>query len=391
MTRVLFLFNHEAPHQVAHLAGIVEAFAAAYPQIETVVACAGPRIRRSVEQVVPPVAAATIRWVELTLPSPAAAAARVLDRVLPASRLLRLRANRALFASADVIVSTERTCLRLKRYLYPAAMPRFVRVPHGAGDRSVTYHPDYRRFDLVLASGPKARDELVKRGVDPGRVRVVGYPKFDQVDLSAKPSFFSDANPVFVYNPHFDPHLSSWYDFGPDLLRWFAGPAGRPYNLIFAPHVMLFRKKLHISPEYRVARMRPDIPEEAIGADNILLDVDGPRLFDMSYMLAADAYVGDVSSQIYEFLARPRSAFFLEGEAVASKGSDEHVFKRAGPVFRQVEDLTAALPAWQAIGAEYREAQRALFDHTFSREAQPANVRAAHAIAELVLPPAEPA
>lgn len=382
MKRVLFLFNHDAPHQVAHLAGTAAAFAVAYPQMRTVIAHAGARIRQAVEQFVTPDAAARIEWAELRLPPVAAAATRILDRVLPASRLYRLRANHALFASADAVVSTERTCLRLKRHLPADRMPRFVRMPHGAGDRGVTYHPDYRRFDLVLASGRKTFNELVRRGVAAERIRIVGYPKFDAIDISAKPRFFAGERPVVVYNPHFDPHLSSWYDHGPDLLRWFASDAGQGFNLIFAPHVMLFRKKLHVSPEYRVARMRPDIPPEARSADNILLDTDGPRLFDMSYMLAADAYIGDVSSQIYEFLARPRPAFFLTGRGAEDKG---HLFRRAGPVFDGLDDLTRALPDWRRIGAVRREAQRDLFDETFSREEQPANLRAARAIADLVM------
>lgn len=383
MKRVLFLFNHDAPHQVAHLAGTAASFASTYPQMRTVIAHAGTRIRQAVEQFVPPDAAERIEWAELRLPPIAAAATGILDRVLPASRLYRLRAHLSLFASVDAVVSTERTCLRLKRHLPPGRMPAFVRMPHGAGDRSVTYHPDYRRFDLVLASGRKTFNELVRREVAAERIRIVGYPKFDTIDVSAKPRFFADERPVVVYNPHFDPHLSSWYDHGPDLLRWFAGGAGQRFSLIFAPHVMLFRKKLHISPEYRVARVRPDIPAEVRSASNILIDTDSPRLFDMSYMLAADAYIGDVSSQIYEFLARPRAAFFLAGRG----GADEegHLFRQAGPVFEGLDDLTRALSDWRQIGAAHRKAQEDLFDETFSRDGQPANLRAAQAIADFVV------
>ena len=384
MKRVVFLFNHDAPHQVAHLAGPAAAFAAAYPAAKTVIAYATPRIRAAIEALVPPSAARLLHWHELTLPGWAAGIA-VLDKVLPASRLLRLRTHLPLFAGADILVSTERTCLRLKTYIPPHAQPRFVRVPHGAGDRNVTYHSDFRRFDMVLASGRKAFDELVKARVSPQRIRIVGYPKFDAVDLDAKRTFFDNSRPIFVYNPHFDPHLSSWYKAGPDLLRWFGSPQGQQFNLIFAPHVMLFRKRLHISPEYRVARWRPDVPPEARGARNILIDTDGPRLFDMSYMLAADGYVGDFSSQIYEFLLRPRPAFFLDLRGGAASGEDaRHVFRQAGPVLNSLSALTAALPCWREAGAEFRTAQQALFERTFSRTDQPADQRAAAAIAELL-------
>jgi hypothetical protein len=384
MKRVVFLFNHDAPHQVAHLAGPAAAFAAAYPAVQTIIAYATPRIRTAIEALVPSAASRLVEWHELTLPSWAPVASK-LDKILPASRLLRLRTHLPLFAGADILVSTERTCLRLKNYLPPDARLRFVRVPHGAGDRNVTYHPDFQRFDMVFASGQKAFNELAKAGVAPQRIRIVGYPKFDAVDLDTKRTFFGNDRPVFVYNPHFDPHLSSWYKAGPDLLRWFANPQGQQFNLIFAPHVMLFRKTLHISPEYRVARRRPDVPVEALSATNILIDTDGPRLFDMSYMLAATGYIGDFSSQIYEFLLRPRAAFFLDLRGGAKDDEDaRHVFRQAGPVLNSPDELTAALPSWHEVGASYQAAQEALFERTFSRTGEPANQRAAAAIAELL-------
>ena len=36
--RVVFLFNHDAAHQVAHLAGIAAAMARLHPEVETVIA-----------------------------------------------------------------------------------------------------------------------------------------------------------------------------------------------------------------------------------------------------------------------------------------------------------------------------------------------------------------
>lgn len=385
MSRVVFLFNHDAPHQVAHLAGAAAAYAELRPRDDTVVAHGGGRIRQAVEGLLPTGAAAKLRWHELSLHPALGLAARLADRLVPASRLARLRTHAGFFASADAIVSTERTCLRLKRHLPAKGMPRFARMPHGAGDRNVTYHPDFKRFDLVMASGSKAEDELMQRGVAPDRIRVVGYPKFDIVDLAAQPVLFADDRPVFVYNPHFDPHLSSWYRHGPALLRWFASAEGQAFNLVFAPHVMLFRKRLHVSPEFRTARWRPDVPAEAFTATNIIVDVEGPRLFDMSYVLGADAYIGDVSSQLYEFLARPRPVFLLGNFPPAralSEGSD--LFTRAGPAFPTTAELVRAIPEWRSIGERHRDPQREMFSRTFSVTGEPAAYRAARAVAELV-------
>lgn len=385
MARALFLFNHDAAHQVAHLAPVAGAMARLHPDIETVVGYANETIRDRIRALLEPEDIARIRWYELALPRPVRAVARILDRIAPFSRLARLRYNLPIFAASDAIISTERTCLRIRKRLPSGSAPIFVRVPHGTGDRSVTFHPDHRRFDLSLVAGAKMKEQLTANGIDPARIEITGYSKFERIDTSAKPSFFSNDRPTFVYNPHFDPHLSSWYDAGPDLLRWFASDQGQAFNLVFAPHVMLFRKTMHISPEYKTGRLRPDIPEEALSAPNILIDTDGPRLFDMSYMLGADAYIGDASSQIYEFLIRPRPVFILDPNgSLSDQGMATLPFLTTGACCTSTHDLVAALPEWRQVGEQYRAQQEALIAHTFAQSGIPASERAAAAIAAAI-------
>ena len=385
MPRAVFLFNHDAAHQVAHLAPIAGAMAREHPAVETIVAYATQSIRERIETLIEPSEAEAVRWKELALGPAIGGIASLVDRVLPASRLARLRVHENLFAGADAVISTERTCLRVKKRLDPARSPLFIRVPHGTGDRSVTFHPDHRRFDLSLVAGPKMAEQLVAHGVEPSRIKVTGYTKFERIDLSAKPDFFGNGRPTFVYNPHFDPHLSSWYEMGPDILRWFAGAEGRRFNLIFAPHVMLFRKALHASPEYKTAKRRPDVPVEALQADNVLVDIDGPRLFDMSYILAADAYIGDASSQIYEFLARPRPAFFLDPNgALRQQGEQQLPFLATGTTLGNVADLAESLADFDRAKNPNRARQAALIERTFSLEDTPPSTRAAQAIADAI-------
>ncbi|RPF70203.1 hypothetical protein [Aurantiacibacter spongiae] len=384
MARALFLFNHDAQHQIAHLADVAGATARLYPQIETLIACGTPEARAAVERHLG-AASARLRWEMLDLPGWARLIAAPLDRIMPASRVLRLRAHADLFESVAIVVSTERTCLKVKKHLSPRHTPLFAKIPHGAGDRSVAAHPDYRRFDLSLVAGPKVVDQLTEIGVPKERIKVIGYPKFDGIDLSARPRLFDNDRPTVVYNPHFDPHLSSWYACGPDLLRWFASDAGQRFNCVFAPHVMLFRKELHVSPEYREAKRRPGIPAEARAASNILIDTDSPALFDMTYTLGADAYVGDVSSQVYEFLARPRPCFFLDCRDAPKPGDEgRHLFWETGPVARSVDELVAALPRMKDVGARYRARQEELFAYTIDLADRPSAERAADVIAEAV-------
>lgn len=363
---IVFLFNHDAAHQAAHVAGTMAALALdkGSPPLRLIAAVGTPEIAARVQALIGAQAAERIEWLDLTLPLALDRALKVADNVLPARRLARLRLAEKVLAEADIVVSPERTCLRARARLRNAlgdAAPPFVFVPHGAGDRSVTYHPALAQFDWFLVSGTKVRDEMIAHGLStPERCLVTGYAKFDTVADAPSPRLFDNDRPVIVYNPHFDPRLSSWYDHGPELLERVARMDDR-FNLIFAPHVMLFRKKLHISPEYRVVRQRPEVPAIARRAGNILLDCESPRLFDMTYTRAADIYVGDVSSQIYEFLSRPRAAFFLDA---ANQGADAYQFWGNGPVVRSIDRLLAALADWRAVAHHYRAVQQQLFAYT---------------------------
>ncbi|MCU0729818.1 MAG: hypothetical protein MUF41_06945, partial [Sphingopyxis sp.] len=230
--RILFLFNHDAAHQVAHLAGVVRAMAAFGGAAETLVAVA-PEITDAVRDAIGD-AVNHVTWIDLSLPPAVDRLAGFANAILPARRIWRLRHFAPLFSSCTMIVSTERTCLRAKTYMAGAAT-LFAAIPHGAGDRNVSYHTDYTRFDLVLVAGRKVRDAMVAIGVEPTRIRITGYPKFDSVSPNADQRWFGDdTRPTILYNPHFDPHLSSWYNHGPDLLRWAAtSDGGRAFTWIF--------------------------------------------------------------------------------------------------------------------------------------------------------------
>jgi hypothetical protein len=373
--RILFLFNHDAAHQAAHIAGIMAQLTTYYPHVEAIAACGTDAIQAFIQTLVAPDVSDKIRWVSLPIPPVVNTALAFLNRIAPVRRLARLHYNRELFASVDVVVSTERTCLRVKRKLGSQA-PKFAYVPHGSGDRNVAYHPELKQFDLMLLSGQKLIDEMAAHSIaTPQQCRLIGYPKFDTIDRKAAPKLFANDNPVFLYNPHFDPLLSSYFEHGIAILDYFAANTNR-FNLIFAPHVMLFRKRIHISLEYRTFRLRPDVPERFRDLPNIRIDTDSPLLFDMTYTLAADAYIGDMSSQVYEFLIRRRPCFFIdthshlspvrEPDAMLTEKPLPYAFWGNGPVVKSAAELCTILPDWKVMGARYRSAQDALFSYTIN-------------------------
>jgi hypothetical protein len=381
-SKVLFLYNHDAAHQVAHSIGIAAVLAAQFPGVQTTIGYGSDIMRGEIEAYLSPEQQAKLDWLDLGLGNVVNTLLTPFNGLFPAGRLGRLIAGASRLRQFDMIVSTERTCLMLKRR-WGGSGPKFAYIPHGSGDRNVAYHPTLKDFDLMLVSGQKLVDQMVAHDIVPARkCRVIGYPKFDALTGKVREKFFDNDRPVFLYNPHFDPVMSSWYDHGNHILNWFYERSDR-YNLIFAPHVMLFFKKMHISPEYKKGRIRPDIEARFLNVPNIRIDLDSPKLFDMSYTLAADVYIGDVSSQIYEFLIRPRACFFIDTvDKSDAMGNPAYEFWRNGPVAGGANALFPKLDDFEDVARQYRDEQVRLMNYTINIDPQQsAALRGAYALA----------
>jgi hypothetical protein len=291
-------------------------------------------------------------------------------------KLPMLAANARLLAGYDVIVAPERTTAALRRLGVKA---KLVYTQHGAGDRKGPFEPRLKRFDLVFAAGPKQRDRMVGSGlVAPDHCAVVGYPKFDIVDALCPqpPRLFADDRPVVLYNPHFSPKLGSWPAWGRQVLEAFAGQAR--YNLIFAPHLRLF----HAAEPQSVAELAA-----FLGRPGIHIDLGaGAGAIDMTYTRRADVYLGDVSSQVYEFLRTPRPCLFLNAHHLAWRDDESFRHWTFGPVLDSPDHLIDAVDRARATFADYAAVQAAAFADTFDLAGPSSSVRAAEAIAGLVGP-----
>lgn len=376
--KVGFLFNHDALHQIRHTAPVI-AEIVRYPHVEAVVLTSSPTQEREVRALLG-VAAEQVRFVSLNIGKTAAALDRALRFIAPFRRVATLRENLAEFAALDVLVVPETTSLLL-RDRFGLDRPKFVWIPHGAGDRSVGFREVMRGFDLVLLSGAKVRDRMLANGlITPDNHAIVGYPKFDTIDDAPPTRLFDNDRPVVLYNPHFDPLLSSWYTMGADVLAWFAGQSD--FNLVVAPHVMLAQRRVHASVEHRVVRWRRDVAARYRRLPNIHVDMGSEASVDMTYTRAADIYLGDASSQIYEWIARPRPAIFLNTTGAAWEHSADFAHWHLGEVIDRVDALPAALARAVRQPDRFRAAQEAAFAATFSLTDQSASARAAKAIVE---------
>jgi len=374
--KVGFLFNHDELHQVSHTAPVIAALVP-YPGVEVSVLTSSAAQEARVRAIIGD-AAARVRFVPLSIGRVASMLDAGLRRIAPFRRIAMLRENLAAFAALDVLVVPETTSLLL-RDRFGLRDLTYVRIPHGAGDRSIGFRAVSGGFDLTLLPGEKVRDRMLAAGlITPDNHAIVGYPKFDTIADAPLPKLFAEDRPTVFYNPHFEPAYSSWWTMGEDVLDWFAGQS--QFNLIVAPHVMLFRRRAHTSVEHGRVRWRRAIARRFEGVPRMLIDTGSERSIDMTYTRAADIYIGDVSSQIYEWIAQPRPAIFLNPAHVDWADSPDFAHWRLGEVIDRAGDLPHALDRAVADPDRFRAAQEAAFRYTFDIAAEPAARRAARAI-----------
>jgi CDP-glycerol glycerophosphotransferase (TagB/SpsB family) len=272
----------------------------------------------------------------------------------PPPRWLTLYFHWRRFQQNDLIVTTESTSVFLKRRT-PFNKP-MVRLRHGAGDRSGGYRPETGLFDGIIVNGEKDRQRIIAFGtMPPERIAVCGYCKFEAISAPYNP--FSDDAPIAFYNPHFDPTVSSWYNHHHQVLA--AMSAITDWNFIVAPHVKLAKgRSLGSSP-----------------SANVLIDPGSVHTIDMSFVEAASVYIGDASSQVYEFIHRPRPCIFLNLDHHDWRGNDHFRHWTFGQVVDDLTELGPALSRAAELQPAFEPIQREALEQSVDPSPIPASAR----------------
>lgn len=384
MQRIGFLLNHDQVHQVAHSLPIALALAQQAPHLGIIVATTHPRLEAEVLRLAGGRLPAGLTLLRL---EPRQGLGRKLldaiEPVLPMRKLAIYGEHLEFFRSLGLLVVAEKTSLLLKSR-YGLKDLRMVHTRHGAGDRAIGFNAASARFDHVLASGHKVADRLVRdAGVPPDAISVVGYPKFDIAPKERRPlPFQRNGRPTVLYNPHVSPHLSSWYAEGKAVLEYFR--TSRDYNLIFAPHVMLFARPFAVTIDKLTIARPGRLDPRLYAAPHIHIDLSSPACTDMTYTNAADIYLGDVSSQVYEFLRRPRPCVFINAHDRGADDDPNYAHWRAGLVIERGQALGGALRDAQLTHGRYRPIQEAMFAQSFDLTDERSSDRAARAILQVL-------
>ena len=285
-----------------------------------------------------------------------------------------LLANRARLAACDALVLPERNSVFLRRLW--VTRPKFIHTFHGPGGHDRVDDPRLKQFDLLLAPSARRLRRILEAGnARPGRAAVVGYSKFDLVRRMGlqRPSPFNNGRPTVLYNPHHRPGTSSWHAIGRAVLDHFA--ARDDFNLVFAPHVKLFHPPAEHLDAFR----------DYTGLDHVRIDLGSEASIDMTHLLTADIYLGDISSQVFEFLIRPRPCLFLNPHRLPWRDDPDFASWHLGPVVETVGEMAQRLAAVADWQPEFAPRQARAFAEAFAEpDPLPAPERAARVIADFL-------
>lgn len=277
-----------------------------------------------------------------------------------------LRDNCAALDRFDALVAVENTLAMARGE--GIKRPQLIYTPHGFGDRAYSFVQRIAAFDFVLLAGPKTEEQMLARElIRPGQYALTGSIKLETARRlgRGKDDLFEQSRPVVLYNPHFDPKLTSWGKFIDPMLKDFAGQDR--FNLIAAPHVKMFER----------AGRRVKEGWRGRSGTNILVDPGSDMAVDSSYLSDASVYVGDSSSQVYEFLEAPRPCLFLNAHGVNWRDDPAYAHWHFGDVIDRPDQLMTALGEAEARHCHYRDRQIAAFAAAFGTQPEsPARVGA---------------
>ena len=286
--------------------------------------------------------------------------------VLPAKMPMLLRLVPAL-TKTEAVVCAEQTSLWLP-LVFPF-MPSFIKTSHGVGTMSARDDRRRKAATLTLVPSEMERSTYLQRGMKPEFITATGYVKAGFRHLAVQRPKFGHDRPVILYNPHWRPSRSSWWNWGRQAIQAILA-SGR-YNLIFAPH-------------QRLAEGEPDLRrfcEELNKRDDAIADMQSFAAVDGSYPVASDIYVGDTSSQVLEFLTKPRPAIFLNSEGQDWMADPELAMWSCGEVVSDISDLLAGIDRAIARQSDHAGAQVAFVSKWLGRADGTGPERAATEIA----------
>ena len=242
----------------------------------------------------------------------------------------------------------------------------WVYLPHGLLNREFGSDPHIRDYDLAIVPGARDMQGFTKRLGPLPKAVIAGYSKLDYLHYHQlqPPALFREKKPVILYNPHFEPLLSSFFDQGKQLMEALA--ATGKYNLIFMPHPDLARK------HYREVQALKGLPNTVV--------IDRPRI-NLDYLAAADVYITDVSSSVFEWLYFDKPALFFNTKNIDWHNNPFYGSWVLGQVARTIPEMLAAVEDALSPNDNFRGIRKQVLQECFANREKPVS----RMIAELII------
>jgi hypothetical protein len=120
------------------------------------------------------------------------------------------------------------------------------------------------------------------------------------------------------------------------------------FNVVLAPHQRL----VETAPELR------EVLGRVAHLPHVHCDIDSFATVDGSYTEACDIYLGDTSSQVVEFLMRPRPCVFLNPQGAEWRNDPAFLQWHCGEVVEQLAALSSALRRAASLHEQFEDRQR---------------------------------
>ena len=236
-----------------------------------------------------------------------------------------VKKGKSFFKNADIVVTTSHGTIKMFKK-YGITSPKFIYQYHGSGGREYSFDSELSEYDMIFVTGKFTKNGLIEKQISTeNKVKIVGYPKFDYpIDKDKiKKNLFKKDLPIVLYSPHWEPELSSYKKFSKKILEYFTNQ--NEFNLIFAPHLLVSHWK---------SRFGYNIEYQDFSSDKIVVDFGSDYSTNGTYLSIGDIYLGDVSSMVYEFIARkPKPCIFLNAHDIDWKNNSDYSFWKFGTVF----------------------------------------------------------
>jgi len=268
------------------------------------------------------------------------------------------------------IVPSLRAAFYVNNAIKNAHVARFsnlthVQLNHGDSDKTPSFNPVFRMYDLDFVAGQAAIDRFEANGVRmPAEMfRIVGRPQVRGIEVAREP-MTEDRRPTVLYAPTWagfnDDSRYSSLRHGVEIVRTLLD---RGCRVIFRPHPYSYQSPDLAAHCRAVTQL---LAEDRSGTDHLFGRRACKTMSLIDCFNAADALISDVSSVVVDFLYSEKPLAMVAVSDPVDEFRERYPISRAAYVFQtiggRIDDVDGCVKALLA-DRDLAEQRRSLKDY----------------------------